>query len=96
MVEVMRVTGCTAVPVDCGADTRCIEPEAVRRAVTKRTKAILWSRCTGSARPCTAGHCRPAVAWNSEWIVQKPKAAGRAGYNGPACRVEDPPGIFPI
>jgi UDP-2-acetamido-2-deoxy-ribo-hexuluronate aminotransferase len=40
MAEVMRVTGCTAVLVDCDADTRCIEPEAVRRAVTKRTKAI--------------------------------------------------------
>jgi dTDP-4-amino-4,6-dideoxygalactose transaminase len=39
--EAIWVAGATAVLVDCAEDTRCIDPAAVEKAVTKKTKAII-------------------------------------------------------
>ena len=49
--EAMWIAGCTAVLVDCDQDTRCIDPEAVRKAVTKRTKAIVPVHLYGQCAP---------------------------------------------
>ena len=50
-VEAIWIAGCTAVLVDCDETTRCIDPEAVRRAITKRTKAILPVHLYGQCAP---------------------------------------------
>jgi len=49
--EAMWIAGCTAVLVDCDADTRCIDPEAVRKAITKRTRAIVPVHLYGQCAP---------------------------------------------
>ncbi len=49
--EAIWIAGCTAVLVDCDKDTRCIDPEAVRKAVTKRTKAIVPVHLYGQCAP---------------------------------------------
>ena len=49
--EAMWIAGCTAVLVDCDADTRCIDPDAIRKAVTKRTKAIVPVHLYGQCAP---------------------------------------------
>ncbi len=49
--EAMWIAGCTAVLVDCDKDTRCIDPGALRRAVTKRTKAIVPVHLYGQCAP---------------------------------------------
>ncbi len=38
--EAIWIAGATAVLVDCDENTRCIDPKAIRKAITKRTKAI--------------------------------------------------------
>src|ERR1035437_1140517 len=38
--EAIWVAGATAVLVDCDDKTPCIDPAAIRKAITKRTKAI--------------------------------------------------------
>lgn len=50
-VEAMWTAGCTAVLVDCDENTRCIDPEAVRRAITKRTRAIVPVHLYGQCAP---------------------------------------------
>jgi dTDP-4-amino-4,6-dideoxygalactose transaminase len=49
--EAIWIAGCTSVLVDCDADTRCIDPEAVRKAVSKRTKAIVPVHLYGQCAP---------------------------------------------
>jgi dTDP-4-amino-4,6-dideoxygalactose transaminase len=49
--EAMWIAGCTAVLVDCDKDTRCIDPDAIRKAVTKRTKAIVPVHLYGQCAP---------------------------------------------
>ena len=49
--EAMWVAGCTAVLVDCDKDTRCIDPAAIRKAITKRTKAIVPVHLYGQCAP---------------------------------------------
>ncbi len=49
--EAIWIAGCTAVLVDCDKDTRCIDPEAVRKAVSKRTKAIVPVHLYGQCAP---------------------------------------------
>ncbi len=49
--EAMWVAGCTAVLVDCDENTRCISPEAIRKAITKRTKAIVPVHLYGQCAP---------------------------------------------
>jgi len=49
--EAIWIAGCTAVLVDCDADTRCIDPQAVRKAITKRTKAIIPVHLYGQCAP---------------------------------------------
>jgi dTDP-4-amino-4,6-dideoxygalactose transaminase len=39
--EAIWIAGAKAVLVDCTEDTRCIDPKAVEKAVTKKTKAIM-------------------------------------------------------
>ena len=45
----MWIAGCTSVLVDCDPQTRCIDPGAVRKAITNRTRAIvpvhLYGQC---------------------------------------------------
>lgn len=41
-------TGANPVFVDIDQDTWCIDPEAIRRAITKRTKAIMIVHCFGT------------------------------------------------
>lgn len=49
--EAMWTAGCTAVLVDCDKDTRCIDPDAIRKAITKRTKAIVPVHLYGQCAP---------------------------------------------
>ncbi len=49
--EAMWIAGCTAVLVDCDKETRCIDPAAVRKAITKRTKAIVPVHLYGQCAP---------------------------------------------
>ncbi len=49
--EAMWVAGCTAVLVDCDENTRCIDPAAIRKAITKRTKAIVPVHLYGQCAP---------------------------------------------
>lgn len=49
--EAMWIAGCTAVLVDCDPLTKCIDPEAVRRAITPRTKAIVPVHLYGQCAP---------------------------------------------
>ena len=49
--EAIWIAGCTAVLVDCDANTRCIDPQAVRKAITKRTKAIIPVHLYGQCAP---------------------------------------------
>lgn len=49
--EAMWIAGCTAVLVDCDSNTRCIDPQAVRKAITKRTKAIVPVHLYGQCAP---------------------------------------------
>ena len=50
-VEAMWVAGCTAVLVDCDENSRCLDPQAVRKAITKRTKAIVPVHLYGQCAP---------------------------------------------
>ena len=49
--EAMWIAGCTVVLVDCDTNTRCIDPEAVKKAITKRTKAIVPVHLYGQCAP---------------------------------------------
>ncbi|MDO8685332.1 MAG: DegT/DnrJ/EryC1/StrS family aminotransferase [Clostridiales bacterium] len=49
--EAIWIAGCTAVLVDCDENSRCISPEAIRKAVTKRTKAIVPVHLYGQCAP---------------------------------------------
>ncbi|HXK58435.1 MAG TPA: DegT/DnrJ/EryC1/StrS family aminotransferase [Acidobacteriota bacterium] len=49
--EAIWIAGCTAVLVDCDTNTRCIDPEAVRRAISKRTRAIIPVHLYGQCAP---------------------------------------------
>jgi dTDP-4-amino-4,6-dideoxygalactose transaminase len=49
--EAMWIAGCTAVLVDCDPRTRCIDPEAIRKAITRRTKAIVPVHLYGQCAP---------------------------------------------
>src|SRR5512136_3356766 len=49
--EAMWIAGCTAVLVDCDPLTKCIDPAAIRRAITKRTKAIVPVHLYGQCAP---------------------------------------------
>ena len=49
--EAMWIAGCTAVLVDCDDNTRCIDPQAVRKAITHRTKAIVPVHLYGQCAP---------------------------------------------
>ncbi len=49
--EAIWIAGCTAVLVDCDKDTRCIDPAAIRKAITKRTKAIVPVHLYGQCAP---------------------------------------------
>jgi dTDP-4-amino-4,6-dideoxygalactose transaminase len=49
--EAIWIAGCTAVLVDCDTNTRCIDPEAVKKAITKRTKAIVPVHLYGQCAP---------------------------------------------
>ncbi len=49
--EAIWIAGATAVLVDCDENTRCIDPKAIRKAVTKRTKAIVPVHLYGQCAP---------------------------------------------
>jgi len=49
--EAIWIAGCTAVLVDCDPKTKCIDPEAVKRAITKRTRAIVPVHLYGQCAP---------------------------------------------
>jgi dTDP-4-amino-4,6-dideoxygalactose transaminase len=49
--EAIWIAGCTAVLVDCDENTRCISTEAIRKAITKRTKAIVPVHLYGQCAP---------------------------------------------
>jgi len=49
--EAIWIAGCTAVLVDCDENTRCIDPAAIRKAITKRTKAIVPVHLYGQCAP---------------------------------------------
>jgi dTDP-4-amino-4,6-dideoxygalactose transaminase len=49
--EAMWIAGCTAVLVDCDPQTKCIDPQAIRKAITKRTKAIVPVHLYGQCAP---------------------------------------------
>ncbi len=49
--EAIWTAGCTAVLVDCDEDTRCISTDAIRKAITKRTRAIVPVHLYGQCAP---------------------------------------------
>lgn len=49
--EAMWIAGCTSVLVDCDSKTKCIDPQAIRKAITKRTKAIVPVHLYGQCAP---------------------------------------------
>ena len=49
--EAIWIAGATAVLVDCDPLTKCIDPEAVRKAITPRTKAIVPVHLYGQCAP---------------------------------------------
>lgn len=49
--EAMWIAGCTSVLVDCDPLTKCIDPDAIRKAITKRTKAIVPVHLYGQCAP---------------------------------------------
>ena len=52
--EAIWIAGATAVLVDCDPDTYCIDPKAVKAAVTNRTKAIVPVHLYGLSADMTA------------------------------------------
>lgn len=49
--EAIWIAGCTAVLVDCDENTRCIDPQAVRKAITQKTRAIVPVHLYGQCAP---------------------------------------------
>ena len=49
--EAIWIAGCAAVLVDCDPKTKCIDPQAIRKAITKRTKAIVPVHLYGQCAP---------------------------------------------
>jgi len=49
--EAIWVAGCTAVLVDCDEKSRCIDPNAIRKAITRRTKGIIPVHLYGQCAP---------------------------------------------
>jgi dTDP-4-amino-4,6-dideoxygalactose transaminase len=49
--EAIWIAGATAVLVDCDPKTKCLDPEAVRRAISKRTRAIVPVHLYGQCAP---------------------------------------------
>jgi dTDP-4-amino-4,6-dideoxygalactose transaminase len=49
--EAMWTAGCTAVLVDCDENTRCIDPDAIRKAISKNTRAIVPVHLYGQCAP---------------------------------------------
>jgi dTDP-4-amino-4,6-dideoxygalactose transaminase len=49
--EAIWIAGATAVLVDCDPETKCLDPEAVRKAITPRTKAIVPVHLYGQCAP---------------------------------------------
>jgi dTDP-4-amino-4,6-dideoxygalactose transaminase len=49
--EAIWIAGATAVLVDCDPQTKCIDPEAIRKAITPRTKAIAPVHLYGQCAP---------------------------------------------
>jgi dTDP-4-amino-4,6-dideoxygalactose transaminase len=47
----MWIAGCTSVLVDCDPQTWCIDPEAIRKAITRRTRAIVPVHLYGQCAP---------------------------------------------
>jgi len=50
-VEAIWIAGATAVLVDCDDTTRCIDPAAIRKAISRRTKAIIPVHLYGQCAP---------------------------------------------
>ncbi len=51
--EAIWIAGATAVLVDCDAKTKCLDPEAVKRAISRRTRAIVPVHLYGQCAPMT-------------------------------------------
>ena len=49
--EAIWIAGATAVLVDCDAKTKCLDPEAVKRAISRRTRAIVPVHLYGQCAP---------------------------------------------
>jgi dTDP-4-amino-4,6-dideoxygalactose transaminase len=49
--EAIWIAGATAVLVDCDPKTKCLDPEAVKRAISKRTRAIVPVHLYGQCAP---------------------------------------------
>src|SRR5436309_4079115 len=49
--EAIWIAGATAVLVDCDPKTKCLDPDAVRKAITPRTKAIVPVHLYGQCAP---------------------------------------------
>jgi dTDP-4-amino-4,6-dideoxygalactose transaminase len=49
--EAIWIAGCTTVLVDCDPLTKCLDPEAVRKAITKKTRAIVPVHLYGQCAP---------------------------------------------
>jgi dTDP-4-amino-4,6-dideoxygalactose transaminase len=47
----MWISDCTSVLVDCDPQTKCIDPDAIRKAITKRTRAIAPVHLYGQCAP---------------------------------------------
>ena len=77
----IHFVGAIPVPVECGAD-HLIDPEAVERAVTTRTRAISRARNAVAERPSSMN--ATSLANTTTGTIATPRTAPTTGENLPA------------
>jgi dTDP-4-amino-4,6-dideoxygalactose transaminase len=78
--EAIWTAGCTAVLVDCDEDTRCISTDAIRKAITKRTRAIVPVHLYGQCAPMDEIR-KIADEFGLLVVEDNAQAIDAAGYN---------------
>ncbi len=73
-------TGATPVFVDIDPDSWCISPEAVRRAITQKTKAIMLVHCFG--HPCDMDPIMEIARENGLAVIEDAAPSMGARYKG--------------
>lgn len=84
MIRIIEHHGLVPVPVDVDMDTLTVKPDALRRALTSRTKAILAAHLFGSVMPLdeTAAFAREHGLFLLEDCAQSFTRSGQKGHPG--------------